>query len=67
MKGFALLYVQCLVYLYTIQQDETILLNALIAGLHAACLHHHFNRGRLSIEAFFQPILFLFSIFSLFT
>jgi len=26
-----------------------------------ASLHVHFNRGRLSIEAFFQLILFLFS------
>jgi len=34
--------------------------NAQLAGL-----HDHFNRGRLSIEAFFQPIFFHFENFLL--
>jgi len=38
----------------------------LIAGLHAAGLHDHFNRRRLSIEAFFQPIFSLFFHFESF-
>jgi len=31
--------------------------------LQLAGLHDHFNRGRLSIEAFFQPFFFPFECF----
>jgi len=36
-------------------------MKTLIAGL-----HDHFNWGQLSIEAFFQPIFFYFSILKAF-
>jgi len=31
-------------------------LEKLLAGLHVAGLHDHFNGGRLSIESLFHPI-----------
>jgi len=35
-------------------------LGTYIDGLHVTGLHDHFNRGQPYIEAFFQPIFFLF-------